>query len=338
MGMQEEILDKKEMGEKDADVSVETETGKRGRGKRRKGKRGLDGRSHRIARILGALFFLFLGVGLLAYPWISNWLYENQTYSTYSAYSEELAELGSEELANQLAAAQEYNETLKIQQPTITNPFNSTALETLGDDAYWNLLCTGDSGVMAYLEIPAISVYLPVFHGTEDTTLSAGIGHLEGSSLPVGGESTHAVLTGHSGLTGKKLFTDLSELEEGDYFFVHVLGETLAYRVCVVQAVLPDDLNTLRIEEGKDLVTLMTCTPYGINSHRLLVTGERVEYTEEMQETSEVKKITSVSRQWVKDYERAALTAVIVLIMIVIGRAVRKNIKRRWSLKAEKIG
>lgn len=274
-----------------------------------KKKHPKTGKKRTWVKGLAAVLLILFGIGMLAYPWISNWLYDNQTYSELNVYSAEVEDLDAEERSAMLAEAQAYNLTVQERQTTMTNPFHTATLMELGDEVYWDLLSVGDSGVMGYLEIPAISVSLPIYHGTEDETLSAGVGHMEGSSLPVGGESTHAVLTGHSGLTGKKLFTDLTELEEGDYFYIRVLGEILAYRVTTIRTVLPEETDYLRIQDGKDLVTLMTCTPYGVNSHRLLVTGERVEYVESEYQAATGQKTSTISSQWLKDYRNAALTA-----------------------------
>ncbi|MCD8120376.1 MAG: class C sortase [Lachnospiraceae bacterium] len=285
-------------------------------------------RKRRWVKGLFAILLMLAGVCLLAYPWLSNWLYDHQTYSEYNVYSAEVEDLEAEERAAILEEAQAYNSIVWERQVTMTNPFHIPTLMELGDEIYLDILSVGDSGVMGYLEIPAISVSLPIYHGTEDETLSAGVGHMEGSSLPVGGESTHAVLTGHSGLTGKKLFTDLTELEEGDYFYIRILGEILAYRVATVQTVLPTEMDTLRIQDGKDLVTLMTCTPYGVNSHRLLVTGERVEYDEAAYEALEGEKTTAISSQWLRDYRNAALTAVALLLVLLIFSGILKVPKK----------
>ena len=153
---------------------------------------------------------------------------------------------------------------------------------------------------MAYVDIPKINVYLPVQHGTDADTLEKSVGHVVGTSLPVGGSSTHAVLSAHSGLASSKLFSDIDQLTEGDTFYIHVLGEVLAYEVDSINTVLPTDTSRLQIEDGKDLVTLVTCTPFGVNTHRLLVRGRRVPYTPEQEtEVAETQKVTS---SWTQHY------------------------------------
>ena len=149
---------------------------------------------------------------------------------------------------------------------------------SFGDASYASLLDTTGTGGMGSMDIPKIGVELPIYHGTSEEVLSKGIGHLQGSSLPVGGESTHSILTGHRGLPQSKLLTRLDELEEGDYFFFHVLDETLAYQVTEIQVVKPEEVSVLKIQEGQDLASIITCTPYGLNTHRLIVTGKRVPY------------------------------------------------------------
>ena len=164
--------------------------------------------------------------------------------------------------------------------------------------AYAEQLTVG--GVMAYVDIPKIGVYLPVQHGTDADTLERAVGHVVGTSLPVGGSSTHAVLSAHSGLASSKLFSDIDQLTEGDTFYIHVLGEVLAYKVDAINTVLPTDTRLLQIEDGKDYVTLVTCTPFGVNTHRLLVRGHRVPYTPEQETTAAEEKPTASS--WTQHY------------------------------------
>lgn len=184
-------------------------------------------------------------------------------------------------MESELEKAREYNSMLYQTQGVYVG---DEAASILSDESYESLLNLTNSGIMGRIEIPKINVDLPIYHGTEDEVLSKGIGHYKPSSLPVGGKSTRAVLTGHRGLPSSKLFTRLDEMEEGDYFFIEVCNETLAYRVNEIIEIKPEELSQLQIEPDKDLVTLVTCTPYGINTHRLLVTGERVPYKESIKE------------------------------------------------------
>jgi sortase A len=221
----------------------------------------------KLPGILLALIFV-AGLSLLLYPTISNaynsWLQSKAIVE----YSQQVDQLEEQTYKQEWAKAQAYNQLLHCR----TDPFGLTQeLER----QYWQTLNLTGQGIMGYVQIPTIDVTLPIAHGTSDSTLRDKIGHLEWSSLPVGGESTHCVISGHRGLPYSELFTNIDHLEIGDKFYLHTLGQTLEYQVCNIAVVEPQDQRLLRIEEGQDLVTLVTCTPYGINSHRLLVRGIR---------------------------------------------------------------
>lgn len=172
---------------------------------------------------------------------------------------------------------------------------------------YRSLLNITKDGVMGLIKIPAIDVSLPIYHGTSDAVLEKGVGHLEGTSLPIGGSGTHTVLTGHSGLSNAKLFTDLDNLQIGDYFFLETWGETLSYRVESKKVVLPSELDDLQVVQGEDLCTLLTCTPYGVNSHRLLVRGVRAELPDIEEEQQEVVQVHDSPSRWMMEYKSALL-------------------------------
>ena len=215
------------------------------------------------------LVVVFLtGLSLLLYPVISNayntWLQSKAIVE----YAEQVDQLAKEVAEAELAKAHAFNQSLLER----SDPFRLTEEQTA---QYPDLLHVTTQDIMAYVEIPVVDVMLPIAHGTSDDTLKDKIGHLEWSSLPVGGENTHSVVSGHRGLPSSELFTNIDHLELGDKFYIHALGQTLEYQVCNIVVVEPSDQRFLRIEEGKDLVTLITCTPYGINSHRLLVQGIR---------------------------------------------------------------
>ena len=217
----------------------------------------------------GLILMLLAGLSLLLYPSVSSYLNSVRQAQSILTYDNEVAALRQEDYQRLRQQAEEYNVSL-LDRPS---PYGLTdAQQTL----YPTTLLAGGSDVMAYLEVPSIGVTLPICHGTETSTLQKAVGHLEWSSLPVGGSSTHCVLSGHRGLPSSELLTNLDHLEYGDAFYLHVLGDTLEYRVDRVTIVEPGDFQLLGIEEGKDYVTLITCTPYGINSHRLLVRGVRV--------------------------------------------------------------
>lgn len=217
---------------------------------------------------------LLLGVGLLAYPTVSDlWNAHVQSRAVVS-YAETVDSMDAQAKSDMLSAARAYNKELATRD-------YRWLLSEEEQAAYESQLSVDSTGIMAYLEIPSIDVELPVYHGTSEAVLSVGAGHIEGSSLPVGGLGTHAVISGHRGLPSARLLTDLDKMSEGDLFYIRVLGETLAYEVDQILTVEPDDVAALAIDDEQDLCTLVTCTPYGINSHRLLVRGHRVEVPDE---------------------------------------------------------
>lgn len=264
------------------------------------------------------LVTLFIGASLVMmfYPWISNFVNQHQADITVDNYKKKEKSLSEEQKEEMWKKAQMYNADLAQNQVELTDPFVESKSAIKSGLIYNNLLNIDKSGMMCYLEIPCINVNLPVFHGTAASTLERGIGHLEGSSLPVGGKSTHAVLTGHTGLNNAKLFTDLTEVKEGDLFFLHTLGKDLAYRVIGTEVVLPEETQDLLIRKGKDLVTLITCTPYGVNSHRLFVTGIRTKYTPEEKENA--KDDRSKDSQWMNAYKKAAIIGLAIALAVII--------------------
>ena len=230
-------------------------------------------------------------LGLLFYPLVGELLNEKYHSDVETAYTAVIADTDDAELTPQRQAAEQYNAML-----------SGAAITEGGASApplpYAEQLTVG--GVICYIDIPKINVYLPVQHGTDADTLERAVGHVVGTSLPVGGSSTHAVLSAHSGLSSSKLFSDIDQLAVGDTFYIHVLGDTLAYQVDNIATVLPTDTSLLQIEDGKDLVTLVTCTPFGVNTHRLLVRGHRIPYTPEQATAAAVEK--PVTSSWTQHY------------------------------------
>ena len=227
--------------------------------------------------ILIVLMFL-VGAGIFLYPNFSNWYYEKHQGEIIQEYGEVIEEISPEELEAEKEAVREFNRSLLENQVVLTDPFDASQLDkNLGD--YNEYLAQNE--VMAYIDIPKIDVYLPIYHGTDKDTLEKGIGHLANTSFPMGGEGTHCVLSGHTGLPTALLFTNLDKMQKEDQFYIHVLDEVLAYETDLVSIVEPDDISDLNIETDKDYVTLVTCTPYGQNTHRLLVRGHRIPYVEE---------------------------------------------------------
>jgi sortase A len=211
----------------------------------------------------------------------------------------------------------------------LTDPFK--AKKSDGETMiYNNILNLDHSGIMGYLEIPCISVNLPIYHGTDAEILERGVGHLAASSIPVGGKSTHSVLTGHTGLSSAKLFTDLTEMKNDDLFFIHVLDRTLAYKVDQISVVKPEDTEKLQIIDGKDYVTLVTCTPYGVNDHRLLVRGVRTKYVKKQRSSIRPRNKGS---QWMGTYKRAIAIGLAIVIALVLSGKVYQKLRRKKSEK-----
>lgn len=281
-----------------------------------------------MRRILPLIFIalIFLaGIGLVVYPMVSNTLYERDQSTVLAEYDETVAQAEQSELEEALELARDYNRQLLEGSVFLTDPFDPNLQLDPTVKPYADLLNLEGDGMMGYVEVPKIDAYLPIYHGTTSEVLEKGVGHLQNTSLPVGGESTHAVLTGHTGLSGKRLFTDLTEVEVGDVFYLHILGQTLAYQVDRIDIVDPDDTALLQVETGEDLVTLVTCYPYGINTQRLLVRGTRISYEEAVEQQAAQGTMSPGDSVWVRQYRKAILvcvavyvplTAVVVLLLL----------------------
>ena len=260
---------------------------------------------------------LLAGALLLLYPTVSDYWNSFHQSRAIASYAEQVADLDDTTYDQIWADARAYNETLD----NSTSRFVMTEEQT---KIYEALLNIADNGVMGYIEIPKIKCNLPIYHGTDEAVLQIAIGHVQSSSLPAGGESTHCVLSGHRGLPSAKLFSDLDQLTEGDVFLLRVLDETLTYEVDQIRTVLPDELDDLAIEEGKEYCTLVTCTPYGINSHRLLVRGHRVEN----QASASTIRVTADAMQ-IEPLLIAPLVAVpmllVLLVMVLIPHRTKKK-------------
>lgn len=277
----------------------------------------------------GKKLFFFLGflAGflILMYPAFADLWNRWRNSQLASGYEQQVAQIDAEEKKKILADARAYNAQHTVNEVEDAFDWESDYVLT---SPYDTLLNPNGDEVMGSIEIPKIRINLAIYHGTGRDVLAKGVGHVQGTSLPVGGEGTHAVLAAHRGLAYAKLFTDLDELTTGDKFFLHILGDTLAYEVDQVKVVEPDDNAAIAIESGKDLVTLLTCTPYGVNTQRLLVRGHRVPYSGE-DVTSEKDKYTiSMDHQDPVRYFAAGLMAVLLIIMIIrniMGRVKKKT-------------
>lgn len=282
--------------------------------------------SGRRAALTGACTVILAGLALILYPFLADYTYAHRTEGLIRAIDQvrEEQEGPDPETESMLKSADLYNQRLRERvRERIILPEQSEP-----DAEYDSLLSFDSSGVMGYISVPCIGVRLPLYHGSTDAILEKGAGHLYGSSLPVGGEGTHAVITAHTGMGRARFFTDLVELEEGDLFMISVPGRCLYYRVDQINVVLPGDCSKLVIEDGKDYCTLLTCTPYGINSHRLLVRGERVADETVTAVTLREQREDKPRSEWLTQYLRSLLTALIVAAgagtALCISRRLRK--------------
>lgn len=274
------------------------------------------------------IVILLIAFSVLLYPTVSNYLYEKNSSKVISAYDEESVKMSQAEREQMLDRARAYNEEM-LGNIALLDPFSSAEKEV--NEQYENTLNVNGAGMMGYIRIPAIGVDLPIYHGTSEPVLQIGVGHFEGTSLPVGGTSTHTVLTGHRGLPSKKLFTDMDELHKGDVFYIKVAGETLAYEIDQILTVLPEETEALSIVPGQDYATLVTCTPYAVNTHRMLVRGHRIPYEEAV-----VKAADRAQKPEIPFEVKVLLVAIVLLIVILIGARLykkRQSQKRRRGKK-----
>ena len=264
--------------------------------------------------MLFAVVLFLLALGLTLYPVISN--YVNQKYASQiqTEYQEIVEQADDSEIQAVKEKAHAYNLALV---PGATDAYSQEGLLAAAEDYDAQLNIAGNS-IMGYVEIPKISVNLPIYHGTENDSLERGIGHLLGSSLPVGGENTHTILSGHSGMATQKMFTDLEQLALGDVFYLRVLDETLAYQVTEINTVLPHDTSLLGIVSGEDLCTLVTCTPYGVNTHRLLVRGSRIPYEEAETILEETAQEEQPQSSWMQKYVEGIFLGIIIALGVII--------------------
>lgn len=263
------------------------------------------------------ILVLIIGLSLLLYPSFSNyWNSRHQNYAIAS-YSEQIATMDNDKYQECWDSAHAYNESLLDRENTFVLTDGQKA-------AYDNELNFGNNGIMGYVEIPSINVKLPIYHGTDESVLAVAIGHLEWTSLPVGGESTHCVLSGHRGLPSARLFTDIDQLVVGDYFLLHILDEVLTYEVDQIRIVEPDVTEDLLLQEGKDLCTLVTCTPYGINTHRLLVRGHRVDNLENAQTVRVTADAVIIEKLVVAPFVLAPILLMLLILLLFTTRKKKK--------------
>ena len=282
----------------------------------------------KISTFLFGLLFL-IGFGILIYPMVSNQWNTYRQNQLISSYDNTIQDMEPEDFTSEWENAKAFNDT--IQQNNLYGDVFGEDENDIKDTEYWKILNVADDGVMGYLSIPKINIKLAIYHGTGDDELQTGVGHLNGTKLPIGGESTHSVLAAHRGLPSAKLFTDLDKLKLGDMFFITVCNEKLAYEVDNIAVVEPTDIDLIRIDTQQDYVTLLTCTPYGVNTHRLLVRGHRVDMAEEAIAEVEEKAVPEGST-WIEKYAEGltiglitSFAAMLLLLLILLIRRRQKK-------------
>ena len=277
---------------------------------------------------------LLLAAGLVLYPILGNALAEKNKSLVMTEYSKAVEEMTDTRVAEMFAAAEAYNAALSPISVSADGVYSLSGL-TAAQKEYDEILTVNESGIIGQLEIPELDIRLPIYHGTDGSTLEKGVGHLLGSSFPVGGGGAHAVLTGHSGLSREKMLTDLEKMKVGDRFFLHVLDRTLAYEVRDIFTVLPDDTSHLGIQQDEDMCTLITCTPYGVNTHRLLVQGYRVPYESETvsadstDATGGERRASSWQQQYFDGIYYGVILADTVVLVWIIIRETRRDHRRK---------
>lgn len=285
---------------------------------------------HKCLRIVCAGILFLLALLLTLYPMISSRYNAAHQAKIQTSYQEVLEQTDTTELARTREQANAYNASIK--PGTMGEAYSPDAMLTASKD-YVNQLNVNGNGIMGYIEIPKIDVDLPIYHGTESETLDKGVGHLLGSSLPVGGESTHTILSGHSGMASQKMFTDLEQLREGDVFYLRVLDEVLAYQVKAILTAEPRSTTFLGVVPGEDLCTLVTCTPTGVNTHRLLVRGTRIPYEEAVAVEESTQQEEETTSHWESQYWLGIRLGLVVMFCIVLLLNVVLMVKKRKHAK-----
>ena len=284
----------------------------------------------RILCIIIIIIVLGAGVFLTIYPYLYNAYTEKHHSEVMDNYTKAVENISQEDIDSIKKSVGEYNKSLLNESVVLTDPFDPNAFKNHDSDTYANMLNIDGDGIIAIIDVPKINIRLPVYHGTTDEILSESLGHLEGTSLPIGGLGTHCVITGHTGLPNVKLFTDLTELKRGDVFYINVLNETLAYEIDNIAIVEPENTELLAISRERDYVTLLTCYPYGINSHRLLVRGTRIPYEKAVEQEKNMES-TGGSSQWNREYIKtvaicgAGYGSVFIIFFIVKRRKKSKE-------------
>lgn len=293
----------------------------------------------KLSVIVVILVFL-VGIGIMSYPFISSMINNANMRSSVYDYEEKVEKLDKKDYSNMLSKAKTYNNSLS-NTAIITDPFDEAAYKKIGAD-YTDTMNVDGNGLIGYVDIPKIDTFLPIYHGTGEEILSKGAGHLMNTSMPIGGKSTHSVISAHSAYPGQTFFDYLLDMKKGDTFYIKVLDKTLQYEVDKISVVLPDDLSELRIIPDEDHVTLLTCTPYSINTHRLLVRGKRVPYVPESKDGNGATNLDAADyfffmgykvKYWVAIAVTAGFVALVGLVVFIVIKRNRKKGKRIASNK-----
>lgn len=289
--------------------------------------------------IIGIVLVLLAGIGILTYPLFSSVINNLASRSQAEEYTKTVKLMPSEESEKLIEEARKYNSSLNNNM-VITDPFDQEQYQKIGAE-YESVLDIDGAGLIGYIDIPCINVYLPIYHGTDEHILAKGAGHVQNTSLPVGGESTHSVISAHSAYPGETFFDYLTDMKEGDEFYLHILDRTLKYEVDQIKVILPEETDDLRIIEGGDYVTLLTCTPYSINTHRLLVRGTRVEYDDSEYVTTGASPISFQDYLYLLGYRipywaagtfiGAVIVGIIVLIVVTRYKSKKKSAHKKHS-------
>ncbi len=302
------------------------------KGKALKLLKGLNNMDDRIRKLIRIVIVL-IGIGILVYPSLSEFLMERNSSRAIAVYDDTVSKMQAEKINALFEEAESYNKRLAVSTGYEKPPVNAEG-KPITRESYHSILNLENNGTMGYITIPKINETIRIFHGTEEAVLQVGAGHLESTSFPVGGADTHAVLSGHRGLPSANLFTDLDRLEKGDVFYIKILNRTFCYKIDRIVTVLPNDTTELAIQKGKDYVTLVTCTPYGVNSHRLLVRGERTDF-DETQDIPVYHSTVELGTFWSRlpvQYRHMLIgvgAIIVFLILWTLGKFIIRTVKKR---------
>lgn len=279
-----------------------------------------------------AVIFIIIGFLIFLYPMLSNLLARLNQAETIREYSQKVYSLNKDKIIEEYQKAINYN--LELNNNEVLDPFIQIEVNTQLEE-YESILNINNDGILGYLEIPKINVKMPIYHGTKDEVIEKGVGHLKQSSFPIEGKTVHSVLTSHTGLPKAKLFTELDKLKYKDFFYVTILNKKFCYKVCEIKIVLPEEVDQLKIKQDKNICTLITCTPYGVNTHRLLVTGELTEYIEPQKETNLIKEVTKDKSFLYLLIPILLILVIFIIIIVKFKKKHKKEVKKNENKKTK---